>query len=95
MPEKILCAETARRCVAKVNIPRLIAQQLVGSTHKPVHHFGVGAVFMVVGVTVAGAGSAIPWPGGHVLADIFGWSLHALGMTPVIEHVLALVAEDA
>lgn len=90
---RLFCAETAQRCVRFLNVPKLVARQLAGPEHKPSHHMGVGFVFMVTGVTLASAGSYVAFPGGHVLLDLIGWSIHALGFAPYLEATFATAQE--
>lgn len=71
-------------CVKKCNLPKVISSHLFGENHSPAHRKGTGVVLMIIGVAI----SKQPFIEAHIihgLADLIGYAIHGLGLTPFIE----------
>lgn len=77
---------TALQCLRWVNLPRQTCSLFIGKHHTVKHRMLAGLIIMVVGVAVA-KGLPILLHSGwlHFLADLLGYGIHGLGLTPFIE----------
>lgn len=76
---------------AILELPKRICIHLIGKDHKTGHQVLVGAIFMIVGVvitkwaTIYFSSEIIKCAG-----DIVGYSIHGIGLTPIIEIITKL-----
>lgn len=75
------------KVVKALNFPRVICHWLIGEEHHIAHRLGVGGAVMVAGVVVAGFAEGTP-RFAHVLIEVVGYGIHALGAMPYIEWLI-------
>lgn len=74
------------RCLRWVNLPRQTCHVLIGKHHTAQHRMVAGIIIMMVGVGVAkGLPALLPSGLVHFVADLLGYGVHGLGLTPFIE----------
>lgn len=76
------------------NLPKEVCRHLVGEHHSRSHHMVVGVVIMVIGVGVVKLLETVHLPGLHFTADVIGYGLHGLGLTPFVEIALETAAAE-
>ena len=79
--------------VRRVNITRKRCNHLVGKEHSSFHRIAVGVVFMTLGVGIAKSFAHNQYEVVEYLADITGYGLHGLGLTPIVERLLEISEE--
>lgn len=67
------------------NIPKHISTHLFGENHTTRHHKIVGAALMSIGVGIAMLNTLIEVRMIHFTADLVGYALHGVGLTPFIK----------
>ena len=70
------------------NVIRPICTHLLSENHTPHHRMLVGTAVMTAGVTVAKVFGHSDLMLIAYIGDAVGYGIHALGMTPFIEHLL-------
>lgn len=71
-------------CVTKCNLPRIISYHLFGKNHTSTHRKGTGVLLMIIGVAI----SKQPFFEAYIIhgiADLVGYAIHGLGLTPFVE----------
>lgn len=77
-----------------VCVPRVVCTHLIGKEHTMRHRMWTGFVIMLFGVIVAKSGMFLAFFILHVLADLVGFLIHAIGAIPFVEWLLSKVAEQ-
>ncbi len=75
------------RIIHVFNLPKHICNHVLGENHTKAHRMGAGMIVMVIGVTVAKSCANIHFLNLHFIADLIGYGIHGLGLTPFIEHL--------
>lgn len=75
--------------INKINIAKKICNQLLGNEHHVAQRIGLGLVIMAVGVVLAKASSGCNSEFLEYTGDCVGYGLHGVGLTPIIESMLA------
>lgn len=71
-----------------INVPRLMAVHVMGKNHNEGHHMVAGVVVMVVGVMIAKSAEHLQYEVLKYLADMVGYAIHGIGLTPYVEALL-------
>jgi hypothetical protein len=77
-----------------VCISRYICNHLLGEHHTTAHRATVGSVIMLIGVTSVKLTANIEYTIIHIIVDIVGYGLHAIGMILIIEHLTKSSSSD-
>lgn len=75
-------------------LPLIAFSHLVGEKHSQHHKSLTGILFMITGVSISlilgeHFGKTVKF-----FADGFGYSLHGIGLTPMVEYIVLLVKKD-
>lgn len=79
--------------VRNLNVPRHLCAHALGENHTIPHRMCVGLVIMVCGVMIAKAAHVFEYYALQVVVDTLGYSVHGLGLTPFLEHLLVKFKE--
>lgn len=71
---------------SKCNVPRIISYHLFGKDHTSRHRKFTGVTLMIFGVALSKQ-SFFESHLIHGLADLVGYAIHGLGLTPFIEGI--------
>lgn len=71
-----------------LNLPKIIADHLLGEDHPHPHRMVVGVFVMTTGVAIAKSGHAIDATAWLITADVIGYAVHGLGFTPYLEWLI-------
>lgn len=80
--------KSSKSILDSVNLPKYVCHRLVGEDHPKSHRMIAGALVMAVGVIVAKTMAPIHFFQLHILGDIIGYGIHALGAVPFIDHII-------
>lgn len=69
------------------NVPKRLANAMIGHDHSPLWRMGFGVVIMAGGVAIAKSAHDMATFWQYTL-DLVGYGIHGLGLTPVIETLL-------
>lgn len=83
-----------RVLIVHINIARPVCNLMFGPEHKPHHRIMVGGVVAGFGVFIAHYFAHVESALVEGLADFFGYGLHGLGLTPIIETLTAHFERD-
>lgn len=70
-----------------LNIPKNLADHVVGEHHTVLHRRVAGSIVMVIGVGFAKLIGFLDHGFIHLVADIIGYGLHAVGLIPFISNL--------
>lgn len=76
----------AQLLISKLCLPRVICNHLFGEKHTLAHRLLVGAIIMLIGILITKHfehSSEMT----SIIADLSGNSLHAIGITPIIDEL--------
>ncbi len=71
----------------KIDMSKTVCDHLIGSHHTHMHRITAGSVIMIIGVTIAKSGHAIPFILLEYVVDIVGYLIHGIGAIPIIEKI--------
>jgi hypothetical protein len=74
--------------VGAADLPKKICHHMVGEDHTPIHRMSVGAVIMVIGVSIAKVDASGMYHVFHYAFDVVGYVLHGLGTVPFINSLI-------
>lgn len=83
------------RVLRAVNLPYKLCHHMMGHKHSTAHRMIVGIAVMVCGVLIAKEAEHFLFYPVQVGADLLGYGVHGLGLTPFIEAMLEKFAESA
>lgn len=82
------------KLLRRANLPRRIADHLIGQQHSRCHQCLIGLGLMIVGVLVARGAAEIHFVVIHVAGDLIGYGIHGLGLTPYVEAIVKIAEEE-
>jgi hypothetical protein len=71
----------------KLNASRVICNHLIGEKHTSGHRAVTGVIIMVFGVCVAKSAVYIHIIPVHILLDLVGYLIHAIGAIPILNSI--------
>ena len=77
----------------RANIARPICAVLLGENHPAKYRMATGVGVMVFGVAIAKVFGHMVEPIGYA-ADLIGYAIHGLGLTPFIEHLAKRIKDS-
>lgn len=80
----------------RVNVPKMVTTWALGERHHPVSRLLAGALIMVLGVLLSRLPEACEWHGFLVRcgADLVGFGIHGVGLTPFLEALIRAAREE-
>lgn len=87
-PKKLQRRKSKKNALDVVNLPKYVCHHLVGEDHPKSHRMIVGAIVMTTGVVIVKLMSPIHFLQLHIIGDILGYGIHALGSVPFIDHII-------
>jgi hypothetical protein len=82
------------KVVKVLNVPGHICQHTLGKEHTAAHRMLVGSAVMLIGVLTAKAAHHFESYMAQVMLDLVGYGVHGFGLTPFLEKLLEMFAED-
>lgn len=71
----------------KINLPKKLALHIFGQNHTHGHKITIGVLIMWAGVYLVRFISDVPLPLMHMLADVIGYGIHGVGLSPYIDYL--------
>lgn len=70
-----------------INIPRHLANHVIGKQHTKYHRYTAGVIVMAIGVTVAHSFSHVGNTLVALMGDLVGYSIHGTGLIPFLHDI--------
>ncbi len=75
-------------CILTTRLSRNIANHLFGPNHTSAHKMVIGAVILLIGVSIAKAAHMIEFFPAQIAVDAAGYSIHGMGLAPFLEVLM-------
>lgn len=85
--DQILDDIKIKRSHFHVDVPQSVRSHLLGQNHTQRHKFVFGSLIMLLGVSMVYTAKTIDSMLVHIVVDVIGYGLHAIGAIPAIKAI--------